>query len=135
VRFLTCHRATRTLTAVRSPKSVTRFGYWLFPLLVAMVVLGHACELPAYAGLIEHHADTDDVAGSRHDHPADEALSCDGAVVVPSPGFTELSPVLATAVAMPTASAVPFRATPALDRATISSTGPPLFLLFSSLLI
>lgn len=116
---------------------VTRVGgarRWLLPALVTLLILGHTCELSAYAELVSEHA-----AGphetSQHDDVDDHALTCDGTVVIPVHSVVKLSPALATATVvraivrvLPLAPRQPAR----VERA---STGPPLFLLLSSLLI
>lgn len=115
-----------------------RTRYWLFPLLVALLVLGHACDLPAYAALLASHDEVaeEETASATHDHEGDEALTCDGAVVVPSPSVIHGAPVLvATMVTVPTAAWSLAGVASVLDRVPKSSTDPPLFLLFSSLLI
>jgi hypothetical protein len=107
--------------------------HWVFPLLVALLVLGHACELSAYTELI---ASADQPAAAGHDHEGDEqALSCDVAPAVPTLGTAELTPFVAMAVVAPVATAPAGTASLAIARPIRSFAGPPLFLLFSSLLI
>ena len=113
-----------------------RVRYWLFPLLVALLVLGHACDLPAYAELIvSHDIATDKEAPAAHEHGDDEALTCDGAGVVPSSGFAGVSPVLIVTGVLPQVTSTPLAGPLVPTRPTRSSTDPPLFLLFSSFLI
>jgi hypothetical protein len=123
------------MAASHRPATIHR---WLFPLLVALLVLGHACELPAYAGLIATHAaGTGAATPVEHDHDGDEhALACDGALVLPGPLTTELNPESVMALAAPPAATPAPRPGPRPTARPIkSSAGPPLFLLFSSLLI
>lgn len=109
---------------------------WLLPVLVMLLVVGHACELPAFGDLIgRHDSHGDDATPAEHDHEGAEALACDATLVVPSPAFAHASPAVVIAVAQPELAAVPVGLSPTLSRATRSATGPPLFLLFSSLLI
>jgi hypothetical protein len=107
--------------------------HWVFPLLVALLVLGHACELPAYTELI---ASADHAAPAGHDHEGDaQALSCDATLAVPALGTADLTPVVAMAVIAPVATAPAGTASLAIARPIRSFAGPPLFLLHSSLLI
>lgn len=112
-------------------------GRWMFPLLVAFLVLGHACELPALAELIVDHSERAAAVPVEHDHEDDEhALTCDGALVLPTQTVAKVTPSLVMVVVEPTL------VMPGLQPASVSkalsirsSAGPPLFLLFSSLLI
>ena len=120
---------------------------WLLPVLVALLVLGHACELPAYVDVIAHHAATTHeppVAPHHHGSPAaaphddgdGHALVCEGAVVVPSHGTAQLAPVLTVAIAAPALARVaPLQVSRLPVPVAQVATGPPLYLRFSSLLI
>ena len=111
---------------------------WLFPLLAALLVLGHACELPAYAELVGHrHTDTAHETGpGGHHHGEADALTCDGALVIRNPAPAESSPGWVMPVVAPALDIVVVPPGPDVAARPIrSSAGPPLFLLFSSLLI
>jgi hypothetical protein len=60
---------------------------WPLPVLVLLLVLGHACELPAYADLIgtSHAAEESHNAGDGH-HGGEPALSCEPASATSIPG-------------------------------------------------
>lgn len=97
-------------------------------MLVALLVLGHVCELGAFAKLDAHHP---------VDSHADEQLSsCDAVPATSSPGHAQVCTTPGIALTLPAASSAPtHRAarffvdpTPLVDR-------PPLFLLHASLLI
>ena len=105
-------------------------------LLGALLLLGHACELPAFAELISHHtSEGDEPAPAEHHGDGDDhALACEAVVVVPSCATPELSFVAVSAIAVPVLSTVVPRV-PRLPAPAPASTGPPLFLLLSSLLI
>ena len=107
---------------------------WLVTTLAFLLVLGHACELPAFADLASHASED---AHHSADHHADETLiSCDAVGLPSSTGYLQVGPSLDIAQARPVAS-------PFLVRLVISAPGnsnrlpsrPPLFLLYASLLI
>ena len=107
---------------------------WLVPTLAFLLVLGHACELPAFADLLSHSAED-----SHHsaDHHADENLiSCDAIGLPSSPGYLQVGPSLDVAVAFPVARPVPLRLiiSSSVDSKRLPSR-PPLFLLYASFLI
>jgi|RhiMetdeSRZDD1v2_1073273.scaffolds.fasta_scaffold204044_2 hypothetical protein len=109
---------------------------WLLPVLVALLVLGHACELAAYAELVSHRGTAPHApAPVEHADGDDHALTCDATVVTTAKSPSKAAPVLAVMSAAPgLASVVP--PAPALPARTAKvATGPPLFLLLSSLLI
>ena len=107
---------------------------WLVATLVTLLVLGHACELPAFADLATHATES---AHQSTDHHSDETrIECD-AVGVPSssvcfrmgPGLDSVGMVAAAGpVALRPVAAVP-------PDSTRLSCRPPLFLLHASLLI
>ena len=108
---------------------------WVLPVVVLLLVLGHACELPAYADLIgtshaaeeSHHA-----ADGHHDEPT---LSCDPTTaatsgpsqsqVAAAPEFSVVSQVNHRARTVARSFAGPAK----------FAHRPPLFLLHASLLI
>ena len=107
---------------------------WLVPTLVVLLVLGHACELPAFADFVVHA--TEDAHHSADHHADENLISCDAVGVPSSTGYLQVGPSLDVAVALPVARPVPVRL-------IVSSPGdsnrlpsqPPLFLLYASLLI
>src|SRR5262245_8353804 len=107
---------------------------WFAPVLAFLLVLGHACELPAFADLVSHAAED---AHHSADHHADEDLiSCDAVGVPSSTGYLQVGPSLDVAVALPVARPAPVRAiiaSPDVSNRLLSR--PPLFLLYVSLLI
>jgi len=104
-------------------------------MLAFLLVLGHACELPAFADLVLHaSADAHHSAG---DHADENLISCDAVSIPPSTGYLQLSPSLDVAEAPPIASPVPVRLiiSSVKDSNSRLANGPPLFLLYASLLI
>ena len=111
---------------------------WFLPMLVVLLVVGHLCDLTAYAGTpVSSHA-----AESSH-HSADGhggeqlASSCDAVNATSSPGYShhlytgaELSVGLTAIKSTPARSAPRSFEDPARLRIR-----PPLFLLHASLLI
>ena len=111
---------------------------WLFPLLVLFLVLGHVCELPAYADLaVSSHPTGDDHRHAGDHHDTDTAqISCDAVDVLSSTGSAHGRPSLDVTEALPVASPVPVRfVTSSLDDSKRLPSRPPLFLLYASLLI
>jgi hypothetical protein len=107
---------------------------WLVPMLAFLLVLGHACELPAFADLVSHAAE----AGHHSaDHHADENLiSCDAVGLPSSTGYLQVGPSIEVAVALPVCRSVPVGliiSSPEDSKRLLSR--PPLFLLYASLLI
>jgi len=103
-------------------------------MLAFFLVLGHACELPAFADLISHAAED---AHHSADHHADENLiSCDSVGLPSSPGYLQVGPSIEVAIALPVTRSVPVRliiSSP--DDSKKLPSRPPLFLLYASLLI
>ena len=104
--------------------------------MVVLLVLGHACELPAYAGLvIEAHA-TEGRSADGHGHEAE--MSCDPVDAVSNTAPVQvMGPVVGFAQALPATSAVlGWLVTPSsIERSTRLPSRPPLFVLYASLLI
>ena len=116
---------------------LSRTRSWLLPLLVALLILGHACELPAYAELLVSHdtVEAEATPAAGHDDGDQHALTCEAVLVAPGPAATDLGPVALTQIVVAGATRVT-GPTPSLPaRPTRSSADPPLFLLFSSFLI
>jgi hypothetical protein len=109
---------------------------WLLTIMVALLMLGHVCELPAYAGLvIEAHA-IEGRPADGHGHEAE--MSCEPVDAVSNTASVHvMGPVLGFAQALPATS--PLLAcliTPSsIERSTRLSSRPPLFVLYASLLI
>ena len=110
---------------------------WLLPLLALFVVLGHACELPAYVNLVASAHSAEDTGQHTHDQTHDAQISCDPLdAVTTSTGSAEVAPVLGAAPAIPLGGALPVRQViTSLTDATRLPSRPPLFLLHASLLI
>ena len=111
---------------------------WLLPLLVLFLVLGHVCELPAYADLaVSSHPTGDDHrhAGDHQDTDTAE-LSCDAVDVLSSTSSAHGRPSLDVTEALPVARPVPVRfVTSSPNDSKRLPSRPPLFLLYASLLI
>ena len=110
---------------------------WLLPLLAFLVVLGHACELPAYVNLVVSAHSTEDTGHHTHDQTHEAQISCDPVdAVTTTTGSAEARPVLGAAPAIPLAGSLPVRQViTSLTDATRLPSRPPLFLLHASLLI
>jgi hypothetical protein len=110
---------------------------WLLSLLVLFLVLGHVCELPAYADLAVASHQTGDDHRHAADHDTDTAqISCDAVDVLSSTGSAHGRPSLDVAEGLPVASPAPVRfVTSSLDGSKRLPSRPPLFLLYASLLI
>jgi hypothetical protein len=102
---------------------------WLLSLLVVLLVLGHLCDLEAFADLADHHASP--AAGHT-----DELLSpCDPAPATSSPTPAQVWTVLAASDDVPMVAPGP---APPSRRSQISARladRPRLFLLHASFLI
>ena len=110
---------------------------WLLPLLVLFLVLGHVCELPAYATLaVSSHPTGDDHRHAADHHTDTTQISCDAVDVLSSTGSAHGRPSLDVTEALPVASPVPVRfVTSSLNDSKRLPSRPPLFLLYASLLI
>ena len=108
---------------------------WLVPTLVFLLVLGHACELPAFADLVLHA--TEDTHHSADGHADENLISCDPVGVPSSTGYLQLGLGLDVTEALPVVSPVPVRLiiSSVEDSNSRLPSGPPLFLLYASLLI
>jgi hypothetical protein len=107
---------------------------WLVPMLAFLLVLGHACELPAFADLVLHA--TEDAHHSADNHSDEDLISCDAVGLPSSTGYLQVAPSLDPAVALPVARQFPARliiSSP--ENANRPPSRPPLFLLYASLLI
>jgi hypothetical protein len=103
-------------------------GRWLLLMLVVLVVLGHVCDLAAFADLDAHHP--------VDSHADEQVSSCDAVPATSSSGHTQVWAPPDIVLALPVADPTPAR------RAAWSFEDPvrlierlPLFLLHASLLI
>jgi len=105
--------------------------------MATFLVLGHVCELPAYADLVIPAHATEDPSAEGHEHEAE--LSCDPVDAVSN--TTSLvqvgGPLLEVTQALPVVSSVlGWLATPSsIETSTRLPSRPPLFVLYASLLI
>ena|SRR5688572_14957445 len=107
---------------------------WLLPLLALLLVLGHACELPAYANLVSAHLAESADHAAHHSHEPE--VACDPVDVLASTGSAQIGPGLGATQVAPLAGAVPARVlTGSLECSKRLPSRPPLFLLHASLLI
>jgi hypothetical protein len=112
----------------------TRFGpRWLLPVLVLLLVLGHVCELPAYAGLLSHAAHD----AHHADHHADQLeMSCDAVDAVSNTSSLHTEHVAEVVHAGSELVPAPIqRVGWPVECSTIPRSRPLLFLLYASLLI
>jgi hypothetical protein len=104
--------------------------------MVVLLMLGHVCELPAYAGLVISPHSTESRSVDGHGHEPE--MSCDpvDAVSHRSP-VQVMGPLLEIAQAPPVISPVPgWLVTPSsIASFTGRPSRPPLFVLYASLLI
>jgi hypothetical protein len=118
---------------VRSDRSLS-VPRWLVPMLVLLLVFGHACELPAHADLASDA--TEDARHSADGHADENLISCDAVGVPSNTGHLQLGPSLGVAEALTAASPVPVRlVTSPLEDSKRLPSRPLLFLLYASLLI
>jgi len=109
---------------------------WLLPLLSLLLVLGHACELPAYADLVIAPHLHEGGGHAADDHAHEAQMSCDPVDVLARSGAFQVGPDLAAAQVVPLAGPVPVRPlTVSLKDSKRLPSRPPLFLLHASLLI
>jgi len=110
----------------------------MFPVLVVLLVLGHACELPAYADLVgsAHSADQESHHSGRGHHAGEPAISCDGVGVTSSPGYVHVPVALEISMALGVDDPAPLRlVVRRFENPAKLAFRPPLFLLHASLLI
>jgi hypothetical protein len=104
--------------------------------MVVFLVLGHVCELPAYAGLVIPPHSTEGRSADGHGHEPE--ISCDPVDAVSNTAPIQvMGPVLETVQTLPATSSVPgWLITPlSIERATRRPSRTPLFVLYASLLI
>ena len=109
-------------------------GPWLVAILVSLLALGHACELPVFADLALH---TTESAHHSSDHHSDKDLIVCDAVGVPSTTVhVQVGPGLDAVGQIAAADPIPLRLVAAAPQDSPRLPGrPPLFLLHASLLI
>jgi len=109
---------------------------WALPVLVLLLVLGHACELPAYADVVgsSHTAEEPHHAGDGH-HPGEQALSCDAATVTASPGHPQVAAAPKISMVSQVDDAPARAVAGSFEGPAKFAVRPPLFLLHASLLI
>jgi hypothetical protein len=109
---------------------------WTLPILVLLLVLGHACELPAYAELVgsTHGAGESHHAGDGH-HGDEQSLFCDPAPATPAPNHPNVAAVPEMSVVSQIDDAAPARVVARFFEGAKFAGRPPLFLLHASLLI
>ena len=97
-------------------------------MLVLLLVLGHVCDLAAFADLDAHH--------SVDGHSDEQWSSCDAAPATSSPGHARVWTALEIAAPFPAADSAPAHRPARFpeDSAALVDR-PPLFLLYASLLI
>ena len=109
-----------------------------FPILVLLLVLGQACELPAYVDLVRSTQSADQESPhSRNGHHAGEAaISCDAVGVASSVGYVQGPEALDLPVAVGVTDLPPRRTVGrAFEGPAKSVFRLPLFLLHASFLI
>jgi hypothetical protein len=132
-RVLTPVRALGTLRSMTRGDHVLLGPRGLLPALVLLLVLGHVCELPAYADLFSHHT-----AEAHHaDHHAGHSqISCDAIDAVSNTGSLNVAHVVDLAYTVSIAVVAPLRSVnSAIEPSTTARGRPPLFVLYASLLI
>jgi hypothetical protein len=107
---------------------------WLVPTLAFLLVLGHACELPAFADLMLQA--TEDAHHSADHHAEENLISCDAVGLPSSTGYLQMGPSLEVVEVLPISRPVPVRRIiSSRDDSNGLPSRPPLFLLHASLLI
>ena len=105
-------------------------------MLVVLLMLGHVCELPAYAGLVIAPHSTEGRSADGHGHEPEMACDPVDAVSNTTP-VQPMNPVLESVEALPATSPISGGLTTPLsiERFTRRPSRPPLFVLYASLLI
>ena len=109
---------------------------WALPVLVLLLVLGHACELPAYGEVIGlfHGTGESHHTGDGH-HGDEQTLYCDPASATSIPGHPQVAAVPEISVVSQIEDPAPARVVAAAFEGVELAGRPPLFLLHASLLI
>ena len=109
-----------------------------FPILVLLLVLGQACELPAYVDLVRsaHSADQESPHSRSGHHGGEQAISCDPVGIASSAGYLQGPEALDLPVARGVTDRPPRRmVAQAFEGPAKSVFRLPLFLLHASFLI
>lgn len=109
----------------------------VLPILVLLLLLGQACEPPAYAGLVGslHAAEDRHHSGGGH-HPGEPTISCDAVGLTSSPGCPQAGAALEISGAPRADDSMPARlAARSFEGRVNVAVRLPLFLLHASLLI
>src|SRR5262245_62296038 len=102
-------------------------GSWLFAMLVGLLLLGHVCDLAAFAPADAHHS------ADHHGRGDEQISSCDTMPAAPSPVHAHVWTLLDLGPAIQMS---PSRlAAKPVDGPASLADRPPLFLLHASLLI
>jgi hypothetical protein len=110
---------------------------WVLRLLVLLLVLGHACELPAYVDVVG----TSQTAEESHHpndghHAGEQGLSCDEVSATSIPGHPRVAAALEISVVpQDNGQAPPRMVARSFERPPKFAARPPLFLLHASFLI
>ena len=110
---------------------------WVLPVLMLLLVLGHACELPAYAGLVgsSHAAEDRHHSGGGH-HPGEPTISCDAVGVTSGLAYPQAGAALEISGAPRADDSIPARVVArSFEGPANVAVRPPLYLLHASLLI
>lgn len=110
---------------------------WVLLVLVLLLLLGHACELPAYAGIVgtAHAAEESHHSGDGH-HADEQGLSCDPTIVTSGPGQPQVAAAPEISVLSQVNDPAPARTVARFFEGPAKFVArPPLFLLHASLLI
>jgi len=103
-------------------------------MLVALLALGHGCELPAFTDLLSHASE--DAHHPVDDHADKNLISCDSVGVPPNTAHLQVVPGFDVAEGRPVAVTVPVRRImSSLPDSNRPPSQPSLFLLYASLLI
>ena len=110
---------------------------WVLPIVVVLLVLGHACEIPAYADVLASAQTAGAPHHSADDHHAGEqAVSCDAIGVTSNAGQPQVGAALETSVGLEAIDPAPARVVArSFESPAKPASRPPLFLLHASLLI
>jgi hypothetical protein len=109
---------------------------WLLPILAMVLVLGHVCELSAYADLVISPHHVEGAAHTADDQAHESEMSCDPVDVLVSTGASGAGPTLSAVPVVPFAGPLLVQfVTGSLEESKRPPGRPPLFLLHASLLI
>ena len=105
---------------------------WLLAIVVSLLMLGHVCELPAFAALVIPQHSTEGRSGDGHEHEGE--IACE-----PVDAAQNTTPVqlIGTVQALPASAPIssPLITPSSIERTTRRPSRQPLFVLHASLLI